>query len=187
MRWLPSSFKTALQLPVLQEEIAIDCVNSKLQERGGRALKDEQDLYMIVSLASGCGLGAMLALSEALRIKDAGLSLQFSVRTVIVFTVGFVAAHAYLNRILRSPKGTSRLFFRIGLTVLFVLVGIAFGYPLRLLAIRTVIGNLVGVLTALCFIVAGLVLIRCFVRSAELEESVQEAKERSGGVGTTTP
>jgi len=94
--------------------------------------------------------------------------------------MGFVAAYAYLSRILRYPEGTSRLFFRIGLAILLVLVGLAFGYPLRLFAIRTLITKLVGVAAALCFIGAGLTLVRCVVRSAESEEAIQEAKEASG-------
>lgn len=141
--------------------------------------KDEQDLYRLIALASGFGLGAMLALSEALRIKNAEMSLQFSFRTAIAFAVGFFAAYAYLSRILNGPEQTSKLFFRIGLAVLFTLVGLAFGYPLRLVAIRTLLSKLVGVLTALCFISAGLALVRTFVHSAEVEEAEQEAKERN--------
>jgi hypothetical protein len=155
-------------------------MNTITKERNDSASKDEQDLSRLVAFASGVGLGAMLALSEALRVNDTSAFLQFSFRTAIAFAMGFVAAYAYLSRILRYPEGTSRLFFRIGLAILLVLVGLAFGYPLRLFAIRTLITKLVGVAAALCFIGAGLTLVRCVVRSAESEEAIQEAKEASG-------
>ena len=54
--------------------------------------KDERDLSRIVALASGVGLGAMLALSEALRIKDATFLLQFSFKTAFAFVLGFAVA-----------------------------------------------------------------------------------------------
>lgn len=153
----------------------------KTRQQYDSVSKNEQDLSRIVAVASGLGLGTMLALSEAFRMKDAGASLQFSFRTTIAFTLGFVAAYGYLSRILTRPEKTSKLFFRIGLAILFTLVGISFGYPLRLFAVRTLIGKLVGVLAALCFIAAGLTLVRCVVHSAELEEAEQEAQERNDG------
>ena len=155
-------------------------MNTSTNEDGNALSRDERDLSKIVALASGLGLGAMLALSEALRFKGTQASLQFSFRTMITFTVGFVAAYFYLTRILRNPEGGSKLFFRIGLAVLLALVGTAFGYPLRLIAIRTVLAKLVGVLTALCFIAAGFSLVRCVVHSAEIEEAEQEAQEHRG-------
>ena len=56
--------------------------------------KDERDLSRIVALASGVGFGAMLALSEALRIKDATFLLQFSFETAFAFVLGFAVAFA---------------------------------------------------------------------------------------------
>ena len=155
-------------------------MNITTKDQDNSAAKDQLDLSRIVALASGFGLGAMLALSEALRIKDAQASLQFSYRTTVVFTIGFIVAYAYLSRILRNPEGFSKLFRKAGLAVLFILIGIAFGYPLRLIPIRTLLGKLVGVLAALCFIAAGLSMVHYFVHSAEVEEAEQEAQERSG-------
>lgn len=166
-------------LAIRRANAAIECMNIKTQEQYDGVSKDEQDLSRIVALASGLGLGAFLGLSEALRVNHAEASFQFSFRTAIAFILGFVAAYGYLSRVLTRPEGASKLFFRIGLAVLFALVGIAFGYPLRLFAIRTLIGKLVGVLAALCFIAAGFSLVRCFVHSAEIEEAEQEAKEHS--------
>ena len=163
----------------------VNCVNVKTSEEGTGLSKDEQNLARMVALASGFGLGALLALSEALRLQDDGATLQFSVRSAVAFAVGFVAAYGYLNQILRSPERTSKFFFRIGLGVLFTLVGIAFGYPLRLFAIRTLMGKLVGALAALGVIAVGFTLVRCFVHSAEVEEAEQEAKER--GSNTASP
>jgi hypothetical protein len=154
----------------------------------GNLSKDERDLSRIVAIASGIGLGSMLALSEAVRFKDVAVTLQFSFRTAIVFSIGFLAAFAYLSRLLRNPERTSRLFFRIGLAVLLILVGIAFAYPLRLFAIGTLIVKLVGVIAALCFIAAGLTLVRCVVHEAEREEIEQEASEqREHNIDTPRP
>ena len=76
-------------MAIRRTNLAVDCMNIRTKERYDVVSKDEQDLSRIVALASGLGLGGLLALSEALRITDAEASLQFSFRTAIVFTVGF--------------------------------------------------------------------------------------------------
>ena len=138
--------------------------------------KDERDLSRIVALASGLGFEAMLALSQAVRINDGTFSLQFSVKTVIAFAVGFAVVFAYLRRILACLERTSRVFVRGGLIVLIFLVFAAFIYPLRS-PIDKLAQRLGGVAAALGFIGAGLTLIRFVVRGAEREETEQEAKE----------
>jgi hypothetical protein len=140
--------------------------------------KDERDLSRIVALASGLGLGAMLALSEALCIKDATFSLQFSIKTVIAFVLGFAVPFHYLSRILMQPERTSRLFVRGGLIALIILVLAGFIYPLRF-ATDNLTERLEGVVAALCFIASGMTLIRFVVRAAERQEAEQEAKERT--------
>lgn len=138
--------------------------------------KDERDLSRFVALASGLGLGAMLALSQAVRIKDGTFSLQFSVKTAIAFAVGFAVAFFYLGRILVCLERTSRLFVRGGLVLLIFLVLAAFIYPLRF-PIDKMAQRFVGVAAALCFITGGLTLIRFVVHAVEREEAEQEAKE----------
>jgi hypothetical protein len=93
-------------MAILCANFAIACVNTTTKEQYDSVSKDERDLSRIVALASGLGLGAMLALSEAVRVNDASASLHFSFRTAIAFMVGFFAAYAYLSRILRSPEHT---------------------------------------------------------------------------------
>jgi len=118
----------------------------------------------------------MLSLSQAVRVQDGALSLQFSVKTAIAFAVGFTVASFYLSRILVCLERTSRLFVRGGLIVLIFLVLAAFIYPLRF-PIDNLSQRLWGVATALGFIATGLTLIRFIVRGAEREEAEQEAKE----------
>lgn len=146
--------------------------------------KDERDLSRIVALASGLGLGAMLALSQAVRIVDGTFSFRFSVKTAIAFTVGFAVAFYYLSRILVCLKRTSRLFIRGGLILLIFLVLAAFIYPLRF-PINKLAQRFVGVGVALCFIAGGLTLIRSVVRSAEREEAEQEAEEHNASGSST--
>ena len=138
--------------------------------------EDEQDLSRIIALASGVGLGAMLALSQAVRVQDGAFSLRFSVKTAIAFAVGFGVAFVYLSRILVRLERTSRLFVRGGLIVFIFLVLAAFIYPLRF-PIYKLGQRLSGVAAALGFIGAGLTLIRLVLRGAEREEAEQEAKE----------
>jgi hypothetical protein len=138
--------------------------------------EDEQNLSRIIALASAVGLGAMLALSQAVRVQDGAFSLHFSVKTAIAFAVGFGATFVYLSRILVCLERTSRLFVRGGLIVLMILVLGAFIYPLRF-PIDQLGQRLWGVATALGFIAVGLTLIRFVVRGAEREEAEQEAKE----------
>jgi hypothetical protein len=140
--------------------------------------KDERDLSRIVALASGLGLGTMLALSQAVRIADGTFSLQLSVKTAIAFTMGFTLAFSYLSRILVCLERTSRLFVRGGLILLIFLVLAAFVYPLRF-PIDKLAQRFVGVGAALCFIASGLTLIRFVVRAAERDETEQEAKEHN--------
>lgn len=159
-------------------------MNASTKKQWESLSKDERDLSRIVALAGGLGLGAMLALSEALRIKEATFSLQFSVKTLIAFALGFAVAFAYLSRILAHPERTSRLFIRGGLIIIILLVLAAFIYPLRF-SLDKLIERLEGVAVALCFIAYGLILIRSVVRGAEREEAEQEAKERTGSNNTT--
>ena len=142
------------------------------------ASADEQGLSRVIVLASGVGLGAMLALSQAALVQDGKFSLHFSFKTVIAFAVGFGVAFAYLSRILVCLERTSRLFVRGGLIVLIFLVLAAFIYPLRF-PIDRLGQRLWGVATALGFIATGLTLIRLIVRGAEREEAEQEAKEHN--------
>lgn len=147
--------------------------------------KDERDLSRIVALASGLGLGTMLALSQAVRIADGTFSLQFSVKTAIAFTVGFAVAFSYLSRILACLERTPRLYVRGGLILLIFLVLAAFIYPLRF-PIDKSAQRFVGVGAALCFIAGGLTLICSIVRAADREEAEQEAKEHNAS-GSAAP
>ena len=140
--------------------------------------KDERDLSRIVALASGLGLGGVLALSQALSIKGATFSLQFSVKTAIAFVLGFVVAFSYLHRILAHRERTSRLFVRSGLIVISFEGLIACIYPLRF-GIDELAKRFAGLAAALCFIAGGLTLVRLVVRAAERQEAEQEAKERA--------
>lgn len=144
--------------------------------------KDERDLSKIVASASGLGLGAMLAFSQALRIRDGTFSVQFSVATVIAFALGFTVAFVYLSRILRCLKQTSRLFVRGGFGVIILLGIAAFIYPFRF-GIDALVERLGGLAVALCFIASGLTLVRLIVHGAEREEAEQEAKERAASNG----
>jgi len=158
-------------------------MNASTKKPGESLSKDERDLSRMVALAGGLGMGATLALSEALHIKDSTFSLQFSVKTVIAFVLGFAVAFAYLSRILAHPERTSRLFIRGGLLIIIFLVLAAFMYPLRF-SLDKLMERLEGVAVALCFIAYGLILIRTVVRGAEREEAEQEAKERAGSNNT---
>lgn len=143
--------------------------------------RGQRIFLIIVALASGLGLGGMLALSEALRTKDATFSLPFLVKTAIAFVLGFTACFAYLSRILVHRERASRLFVRGGLIVNITLVVAAFIYPLRIdqLAVR-----LPGPAIALCLIAGGLTLIRLVVRATEREEAEEETKEAKENAGS---
>jgi len=158
-------------------------MNASTKKPGESLSKDERDLSRMVALAGGLGLGATLALSEALRIKEATFSLQFSVKTLIAFALGFAVAFAYLSRILAHPERTSRFVVRGGLIIIIFLVLAAFIYPLRF-SMHELAERLEGVVVALCFIAVGLTLIRSVVHAAEREEAAQEDKERAGSNNT---
>jgi hypothetical protein len=57
---------------------------------------NERDFSTIVAFASAFGLGAMLALSQALRINGSEVAFHLSIWTGIAFPMGFNAAFAYL-------------------------------------------------------------------------------------------
>lgn len=148
--------------------------------------KDERDLSRIVAFGSGMVLGAMLALSQAMRIKDATFSLQFSLWTAIVFVIGFAIGFGYLNRVLGRGEQTSRLFQRGGLIIIIILCLAAFVYPFRF-GIDELTERLGGVAVAVCFIGTGLTLVRQVVRAAERNEAEREAEERSGSTNRIPP
>lgn len=154
-------------------------MNTITSRPGESQSKDERDLARIVALASGLGLGGVLALSQALNIKGPTFSLQFSFITAIAFVVGFAIAFAYLNRILVYREQTSRLFVRGGLLAISFLGLAACLYPLRF-KIGESAGGLGGVAIALCFIAGGFTLIRLALHAAERQHAEQEAKERIG-------
>src|SRR4051812_31867481 len=121
--------------------------------------KNEQDFSIIVALASALGLGAMLALSQALRIHKSEASFQLSIWTGIAFLWGFDLTFAYLRFVFTHGDRAPRSFRRGGLAVLIVMTAGALLYPLRFFPMDVLVDRFAGVGAALCFIAVGLTLI----------------------------
>ena len=131
----------------------------------------------MIALLSALAFGGMLAIAQALRVSQAAVSFRFSFWTAIAFLAGFNALFVYLELIFLCREKTSRLFRRGGLLLLVIMTLGVLLYPLRTLGITKQAERFVGVGAALCFIAAGLTLVRRFVRAAEREEQEQEARE----------
>ena len=141
---------------------------------------NQRDFSTIVAFASAFGLGAMLALSQALRINGSDAAFHLSIWTGIAFLMGFNAAFAYLRFVFTHGDKTPRRFRRGGLVVLVAMAAGALLYPLRSFPIDVLADRFAGLAAALCFIAAGLTLIWRIVLAAQKEEENQEAKEHSG-------
>lgn len=140
---------------------------------------NEPDFSTIVAFASALGLGAMLALSQALRINSSDVSFHLSIWSGIAFLMGFNVAFAYLRFVFAHGDKTPRLFRRGGLVVLVAMAAGALLYPLRSFPFDVLADRFAGLAAALCFIAAGLTLIWRIVLVAQNEEDEQEAKEHS--------
>jgi len=146
--------------------------------------KNEHDFSIIVTLAGALGIGAILALSQALRIHKSEATFQLSIWTAIAFLSGFNLTFAYLRLVFTHGDMTPQQFRRGGLAVLIVISVGALLYPLGFLPMDVLVDRFAGVGAALCFIAAGLTLIWRVVLTAQVEEDEQEAKEQHAAVGS---
>ena len=144
----------------------------------------EQDDSIIVAVAGALGLGAMLALSQALRINKSEASFQLSIWTGIAFLSGFDLTFAYLRFVFTHGNRAPRPFRRGGLAVLIVATAGALLYPIKLFPMDVLVDRFAGVGAALCFIAAGLTLIWNVVLAAQIEEDEQEARQQHATVGS---
>jgi hypothetical protein len=140
--------------------------------------RSEREFSTMVALLSAVAFGGMLAIAQALRVSQTGITFRPSLWTAIAFLIGFNALFVYLELTFRCREKTSPLFRRGGLLVLVIMSLGALLYPLRTAGVTTQVERFAGVGAAVCFIGTGLTLIRRFVRSAEREEEEQEAQER---------
>ena len=140
--------------------------------------KNERDVSILVAVASAIGLGATLALSQALRIDKPKITFQLSIWTGIAFLSGFNLTFAYLRFLFTHGDRTPRLFRRSGLIMLIVMTAGALLYPLRFFPMDVLVDRFAGVGAALCFIASGLTLIWRVVLAAQIEEEEQETKEQ---------
>jgi len=141
--------------------------------------KSERDFSTIVTFSSALGFGAILTLSQALRVSKLAITFHLSIWTAIAFLIGFNSAFAYLRFLFTCGDKTPRLFRRGGLMVLGVVTAGAILYPFRSIQVDKFAERFEGVGAALCFIAIGLVLIWRIVLTAELEEQRQEAEEHN--------
>jgi hypothetical protein len=147
-----------------------------------RESKSEREFSTIIALLSAVSFGGMLAIGQALRTGQTGITFRLSFWTAIAFLAGFNALFVYLELIFLCREKTSPLFRRVGLLVLVLMTLGILLYPLRTLGVRRQAERFVGVGTALCFIGTGLTLVRRFVRVADREEQEQEAQEHAAAL-----
>jgi hypothetical protein len=141
------------------------------------APKAEREFSTMIALLSAFSFGLMLAIAQAMRMGKTGISFKLSLWTAVAFLTGFNALFVYLELLFLCRNKTSRL-VRRGVLVVLVLMTVAIlPYQLRTLGVTKVFDGFVGSAVALCFIGTGLLLVRWFVRAAELQEQAQEAKE----------
>jgi hypothetical protein len=140
--------------------------------------KSDRDLSTIVAFSSAFGFGAVLAVSQALRVSNPEISFAFSIWTAIAFLVGFTSLFAYLRLVLTCGTRTPRVFRYGGLLVLGLITSVALLYPLRLLQLDQLAQRFAGVGAAFCFVAAGLTMVYRTVLAAEREEERQEATEK---------
>ncbi len=141
--------------------------------------KSERDFSTIVTFSSALGFGAILTLSQALRVSKLAITFHLSIWAAIAFLIGFNSAFAYLRFLFTCGDKTPRFFRRRGLMVLGVVTAGAILYPFRSIQVDKFAERFEGVGAALCFIAIGLVLIWRIVLTAELEEQRQEAEEHN--------
>ncbi len=139
--------------------------------------KSERELSTMIAFSAALSFAVMLAIAQAVRVGETGISFKLSLWTAVAFLVGFNALFVYLELLFLCPQHISPLFRRGGLLVLILItVGILL-YPLRTMGITRQAQRYVGSGVALCFIVTGLTLVRRFVHAAERDEEEQEARE----------
>ncbi len=141
--------------------------------------KSERDLSTIVAFSSALAFGAMLAVLQALRVREPEISFAFSIWTAVAFLAGFASLFAYLRLVFTCGMGTPRAFRYGGLLVLSLMTSVAFIYPLQLRQLDHLAQRFAGVGAALCFIAAGLTMVYRVVLAAQLDEERQEAEEKS--------
>ena len=140
--------------------------------------KSERDLSTIVAFSSAFGFGAVLAISQALRVGRPGIPFHLSIWTAIAFLVGFTSLFAYLRLVFTCGKRTPGAFRYGGLVALGLITSAALLYPLRWLQLDQLAQRFAGVGAALCFVAAGSTMVYRTVLAAEREEDRQEATEK---------
>jgi len=142
----------------------------------------EREFSTMIAFLSALSFAVMLAIAQAVRMDQGGMSLRLSLWTAVAFLAGFNALFVYLELIFLCREKTSPLFRRGGLLVLTVMTLGILLYPLRTLGVTRQAQRFVGAGIALCFIGTGLTLVRRFVRAAEREEQEQEALEHQAAL-----
>jgi hypothetical protein len=160
-------------LAILSSIFAIACMITRVK----RESNSEREFSTMIAFLSALSFGLMLALAQAVRMGQAGISIRLSPWTAVAFLAGFNALFVYLELIFLCREKTSAFFRRGGLLVLVLLTLSGLLYSLRTLGITRQPQRYVGAGVALCFIGTGLTLVRRFVRAAEREEQQQEALE----------
>jgi hypothetical protein len=149
----------------------------------GTGNKSEREFSSIVAFSSGLGFGAMLAVSEALRIGEQEISFKLSIWTAIAFLVGFTPTFAYVRCVLGYRERIPPLIRRGGPVVLVIMAVGAFAYPFRSQAMDKMGVRLAAMGVALCVVAAGLAMIWRIVHAADREEEAQEADEHNSSKG----
>jgi len=143
--------------------------------------KSGSEFSSIAAIASGLGFGAMLSISQALRVGEREILFQVSIWTVVAFLAGFSLTFAYVRYVFGCGKGTPPIIRRGGPVVLVIMAIGAFVYPFRSQSTEKIAVRLAAMGLALCFIAVGMTLVWRIVRAADREEKAQEAGEQSSG------
>jgi len=137
----------------------------------------ERGLSTMIAFCSALSFALMLAIAQAVRMGETGISFKLSFWTVVAFLAGFNGLFVYLELLFLCPKTISPILRRGGLLLLVLMTLGILLYPLRTMGVTRQAERYIGSGVALCFIVTGLTLVRRFVRAAEREEQEQEARE----------
>ena len=139
--------------------------------------KREREFSTMVAFSSALSFGILLAIAQATRVGQNGVSFKFSLWTLVAFLAGFNGLFGYLRFIFICGQRTPRLLRGGGLLVLLIMAAGALIYPLRGLGVKRFAEQFAGLGVAVCFITIAMTMVWRSVRLAEREEERQEAEE----------